>query len=139
MKVNSAGCFPIIKAISDACFFGIERPPDEILRYAFESGTIFTQSFGTVIVGFAILTHEAGQPFLWTIAVLPEARGRGVASDLLREVIAECTNSLGRHLTLTCTVDNPAQKLYFDHGFRVVKILPHYYGEKNGLRMRRVL
>jgi ribosomal protein S18 acetylase RimI-like enzyme len=64
------------------------------------------------------------------IALLPEARGRGLGTALLRDLIAESEAS-GRPLEVHVEVENPARSLYDRLGFRVVEDVGVY------LRMRR--
>ena len=58
------------------------------------------------------------------IALAPEFRGRGVASSLLRELIAEAEAS-GRSLTIHVEQGNPARRLYERLGFVPVAQLGH--------------
>ena len=54
-----------------------------------------------------------------SMSVLPQFRGRGVGTRLLRRLIADCR---GRHqqLSLSVSRSNPALRLYDREGFRVV-------------------
>jgi ribosomal protein S18 acetylase RimI-like enzyme len=58
---------------------------------------------------------------------------------LLREIINKYTLQKDFEITLHVHEDNPAQKLYFDYGFRVKRIERDYYNPKNGLFMVRPL
>ena len=53
------------------------------------------------------------------IALLPEFRGRGVGTGLLRELIAEAREG-GKRLSIHVEVNNPAMRLYERLGFRAV-------------------
>ncbi len=131
------GEFREIRDLVARSFSGAERPLDLMLRYEYDHRVLFTRR----VIGLAsfAIVQDSSIPFIWMLATDPLIRRRGCASTILKEIIewARAKGSLA--VELTVKVDNPAQKLYFDHGFRVIKVLPRYYGEENGLRMRRVL
>lgn len=130
--------FHVIKDISDSSFTGVERTPSATLEYEYTTGEVFIRELDNQVVGYAICNRNFGNPYLWSIAVKKEYRGCGVASLLLEEIISFYKKT-DYWIALSVHTDNPAQKLYFDHGFRVIKVLPKYYGKDNGLRMRRTL
>jgi ribosomal protein S18 acetylase RimI-like enzyme len=88
------------------------------------------------IYAYAIVIEKGGR-FLWSIAVRPRRQGFG--TTLLKEIEAFYRKAGRQGISLTCNTHNPAQKLYFDLGYRVERVLPRYYGEDNGLFMRRIL
>ncbi|SRR6266496_1409810 len=137
---KSDGMFPRIKFISDRSFTGAEHPPEEALRYQFDHGVSFIKENDRGdIIAYAIVVKDAGEPYIWSIATLPLYRNKGIASDLIDEVITYYKELHEETLALTVNVNNDAQKLYFDFGFRVVKFIPRRYGTVAGLRMRRTL
>ena len=126
--------------INRACFPTDERAPDGVFFNHWDNGTVFVSCEDDKIVGFAIVTMLAGEPFVWTIAVLPEYRGQGIGGDLLYEIWQWAQQKGERFIDLTVKTSNPAQKLYFDSGYRVVKFLRRYYlGGGDGLLMRRTV
>ena len=133
--------FNAIKKINDDSFEGVERPPQGILFAHFMADDVFVLRDLTTeaIYAFAFVT-ERGGPYIWSIAVTPTYRGAGCGTQLLQE-IEEFYRHAGRQsIGLTCKTTNPAQKLYFDMGYRVEKVAQNYYGlEVDGLFMRRVL
>src|SRR5258708_7552374 len=131
--------FYVIKQISDESFEGIERPPALAMRYQFDNCELFVHEVENEVVAYAIVVDDGGSPYLWSIATKKDFRGRGIAKGLLWEIIEWYQIKHEDSITLTVNVNNPAQKLYFDHGFRAVKVTPRYYGENAGLRMRRHL
>lgn len=140
--------FPRLLQINDECYTGIERPSAFEFEGMLKNTDIFVarlDEFGDpCILGFAICKHEGlyqSCPYLWSIAVSPSFQGRGVGGNLLREVIKYYTILKGMsEITLHCKPSNPAQKLYFDYGFRVEGVAPHWYGRnEKGLFMRRPL
>jgi len=136
--------------ISDRCYTGDERPPHDIMKNMVEVCDVFLAKIeklndlakrntgDTVIVGFA-LVRTSGNPYIWSIAVDKGFQRRGVGGNLLREIIKKYTLQKDFEITLHVHEDNPAQKLYFDYGFRVKRIERDYYNPKNGLFMVRPL
>ncbi len=134
--------FQEVKRISDASFFGVERPPELALRYHYDHCELFTTGYGVLTMAYAMITIDGGQPFIWSLATDPALRKNGLATKLLQEIIHHYSKNPGAYpnrIDLTVNVDNSAQKLYFDFGWRALKVIPRYYGEMSGLRMRRVL
>ena len=134
--------------ISVACYTGDERPPRETMKDMVEVCDVFLAKetfpgFGRDpdedgIIGFA-LVRTSGNPYIWSIAVDKGFQRRGVGGNLLREIIKKYTLQKDLEITLHVHEDNPAQKLYFDYGFRVKRIERDYYNPKNGLFMARPL
>jgi len=63
-----------------------------------------------------------------TIAVVAEARGRGIGRALLVELLAEAGRRGVRELFLEVRADNPAARdLYESVGFREIGVRPRYY------------
>lgn len=78
--------------------------------------------------GFTILQPRGviGSPYLATIAVAPDYRGRGVGTRLIQQVEDTCRRG-ARHLFLCVSSFNPrAKALYERLGFRQVGELPDY-------------
>lgn len=152
MKITqgySAQDFSRIVEISDLCYKGVERPPRTTMEQMCSISDIFLAKEmlpqdpdggnpHEVIIGFAIV-QAAGYPYIWSIAVDPAFQGRGVGGNILREIIKKYTLEKQPHISLTVRADNPAQKLYFDYGFRVRLVEKNYYEEMDGLNMRKFL
>jgi ribosomal protein S18 acetylase RimI-like enzyme len=145
--------FDRIMEISDACYEGVERPPRETMKDMVEVCDIFLakrclmndpdspscENHSTdPIVGFA-LVRTVVHPYIWSIAVAKKFQGRGVGGNLLREIIKWYTLQKAQEIKLHVHEDNPAQKLYWDYGFRVKSVEEGYYMPKDGLVMRREL
>jgi ribosomal protein S18 acetylase RimI-like enzyme len=141
--------FERLLAINDECYAGVERPtPFEFTSMLKHTDVFLAREVilgEDTIIGFAIckpssLITQGRGPYLWSIAVSKDFQGRGVGGNLLREVIKNYTLAKEKAITLHCKPDNPAQKLYFDYGFRIEGIAPHWYGRnEKGLFMRRSL
>jgi ribosomal protein S18 acetylase RimI-like enzyme len=141
--------FNRLREISDACYTGDERPPHEIMKDMVEVCDVFLAKESVprdpdggnpydMIIGFA-LVRTSGNPYVWSIAVDKQFQERGVGGNLLREIIKKYTLQKEIVISLHVHEDNPAQKLYFDYGFRVRKVEEAYYMPKDGLLMKRLL
>lgn len=80
--------------------------------------------------------------FIANLAVIPEMRGKGLATSFIESVaLAQCTDGI-THMCLDVGIDNPgAQRLYERMGFSVQKINP-YKGTADisgVIRMRRAV
>jgi ribosomal-protein-alanine N-acetyltransferase len=64
---------------------------------------------------------------IYNVSVLPEYRKQGVATALIQE--CEKFNAGLQYIDLHVDVNNPAQKLYFDLGYRADQIREDFYGE----------
>ena len=144
--------FQRVMEINDACYEGVYRPPRETMSDMISVSDVVIaridpngepyifgdRSVEDAIIGFAIVRNPA-QPYLWNIAVSPAYQNKGVAGNLLREIIRKYTLDKYSQITLHCNAKNPAQKLYFDHGFRVVAVEKNYFNPDAGLLMERKL
>jgi ribosomal protein S18 acetylase RimI-like enzyme len=114
--------------INNLSFYGIERMGAMSFKESYESSTVFIErnSVGQV-VGFAIVRLSRCEPWLQVIAVHPDFRGQGYGKSLLRDIDQWAKGMNYNYIQLTVKQNNPAQKLYFDHGYRVIEVLPRYY------------
>lgn len=125
---------------------------DRISRRAWRH--LLTRAHGEIMVvrapagapglwGAAVLLLRRGSQAgrLYSLAVAPEARGRGLGRRLLHEVEARARAAACRTLRLEVRADNAAAlELYRREGYQVVKPLPDYYARgAPGLRMERTL
>ena len=94
---------------------------------------------GDRIVGRVSIRHTLGNDFLKRIggnigyAVIPSCRGKGVATELLRQALVYCSGLGLERVLVTCDIDNPASQrvieknggvfecLYEEPGLRVPK------------------
>jgi hypothetical protein len=92
-------------------------------------------------VGFArqFRHHRSGR--IYNLAVDPNFRGRGVAKKLLKHVVDELAQLGSRYIYLEVRSDNsPAVRLYEQFGFRAMRPLRNYYGERlDGMSMRMTI
>ena len=95
------------------------------------------------LVAALVATHREGGSTLriYSLAVHPEARRRGLARLLLNEVESYGRGRGFRRVYLEVAVDNaPAIALYCSAGFATRSRLAHYYGfDEDGWRMEKEL
>jgi ribosomal protein S18 acetylase RimI-like enzyme len=84
--------------------------------------------------------HASGEVTgrIYSLAVAPENRGKGIARKLMQILLARLKSRNAKRIHLEVEQANfSAVRLYEKLGFCVVQTLKHYYGrEKHGLKMR---
>ena len=116
--------------INKSCF---AQPQSNVgLLSEIHKGKCWVSDEGSVLSGFLIGQSVSGA-LLHTVAVLEEFRGNGIGAELLttfQNFYKDCT------LWLYVIEHNPAQKLYFDFGYRVRDVVKdYYYPDQSGLLM----
>jgi ribosomal protein S18 acetylase RimI-like enzyme len=106
------------------------RAQDVHYRRSYPRADVSVILDGERAVGRLFVDRREREIGIVDIALLPEARGRGLGTALLRDLIAESEAS-GRPLEVHVEVENPARSLYDRLGFRVVEDVGVY------LKMRR--
>jgi ribosomal protein S18 acetylase RimI-like enzyme len=77
-------------------------------------------------------------PYIWSLATNPSHRGQGLAKSLLVEFEKHYKDAGYTNAWLHTRVENPAQKLYFDAGYRIASFEPNVYGPRqHGITMRK--
>ena len=71
-------------------------------------------------VGRLLVSRSPAEACLVDISLLPEARGRGIGSALIQQLMTECS-AAGRKLKLQVRTTNPGRALYSRLGFRRVQ------------------
>jgi len=80
------------------------------------------------LAGYLVAWVGAGEGHLGNLAVVPEARRRGVARALLEDLLERVRTLATEKLTLEVRVSNfAAQALYRAHGFRLAGLRRGYY------------
>jgi ribosomal protein S18 acetylase RimI-like enzyme len=139
MIARNEKLFKTIKDITQASFVGVECPPEDTLRHQLEHGELFVYEESGDILAYVLVVTNPLDPYIWSVATVRRYRGNGFATELLNEAIEWYRIKGDKKIELTVNTDNPAQKLYFDLGFRVKQVMGRYYGLQDGLRMRRTL
>lgn len=88
-----------------------------------------------------IRTHERSRSGrVYSVAVCPEHTGLGTGRKMLRWMVDQLAHEGVARVYLEVRTDNAAAiGLYHSEGFAIVRRLPGYYGDGDGLRMRRDL
>jgi len=83
---------------------------------------------GGTLAGYSVALLDEGAAHLGNLAVAPEARLRGVATALLRDLLARASALGVSRVALEVRVSNfAAQALYRAHGFRLAGLRRGYY------------
>ena len=88
--------------------------------------------------GFALTRSVLDEAELLLLAVVPEARRRGVGNALLRAVIADCADRKITGLHLEVRAGNDAMKLYNNADFTKIGERRDYYRSPNGQRFSAI-
>jgi len=76
---------------------------------------------------------------VYSVAVRPDAAGRGTGRRLLAWMLASLEEAGVERVYLEARAENrPAIALYNSAGFVPIRTLPNYYGDADGVRMRRI-
>jgi ribosomal-protein-alanine N-acetyltransferase len=87
---------------------------------------------GARVVGMVVVWMLVDEAHIATIAVHPEARGRGIGRQLLVHSLLESVRQGATRATLEVRIGNQiAQNLYHEFGFRVVGRRPKYYQDNH--------
>ena len=106
------------------------------------SATLLVAEDAGRIVGYAALWYAADEAELGDLAVLPEARRRGLGRWILDGALAEAARRGAEQVFLEVRSSNEdARRLYEKAGFDTVGVRPSYYSEpvEDAILMRRVL
>jgi ribosomal-protein-alanine N-acetyltransferase len=106
---------------SEATFRGLLRRQSAALIVAERAGKV---------VGYAVLWFAADEAELGDMAVLPEARRRGLGRWLLDAALAEAARRGAERVYLEVRASNAAARsLYEGAGFETAGVRPGYYSE----------
>ena len=132
---------PELWDITQRCYTGVEVPDRGYFERVVLQGDVWVVIPIARIAGYALVTPDYQPcPLLRSIAVIPERRKQGIGLRLLEQVAEHYRTRAVSKIILHCKVDNPAQKLYFDAGYRVrTRIVNYYAPEGDGLEMELVL
>jgi len=106
----------------------LKKNPDAILWVAEEISPIS----GTNVVGMIDVWMILDEAHIATLAVHPDYRGKGIASNLLEELLVEAFRRGARRAMLEVRASNyKAQSLYINYGFEVVHRRRQYYRDNH--------
>ena len=120
-------------SVIEASRQAFEHPdPIEYTQRSIENGRVWVAIEDDEVVGFLISKLKNSTPYVNSVAVLPAFRGKGIAKKLFEkfeEFYGFQQKSEVKIFWLQVRTNNPAQKLYFDLGYRVTGFDEHYYGQ----------
>lgn len=91
---------------------------------------------GEQVIGYAGMMVVFEDAHITTVSVAPEARGKGVAKQLMLRLVDAALEAQAEHLTLEVRFSNDAaQSLYRKFGFAPVGIRKDYYLNEDALIM----
>ncbi|MFQ5529528.1 MAG: ribosomal protein S18-alanine N-acetyltransferase [Gemmatimonadota bacterium] len=117
----------------EATFRGLLRRRSAALMVAEEAGSL---------VGYSVLWFAADEAELGDLAVLPEARRRGLGRWILEAALREARRRGAAHVYLEVREGNvDARRLYETAGFETVGTRPAYYSQpiEDAILMRHLL
>jgi ribosomal-protein-alanine N-acetyltransferase len=131
--------FDSLYAIEEICFHPPLRFSRRYMRRLVDSrnGTTWIAEENGMVAGFAVADWTLGSSgsiaYLQTIEVVPEQRGRGVASELLKRTESSARDAGATNLWLHVDATNAnAIRLYERRGYAVYGGEDHYYGPGRG-------
>jgi ribosomal protein S18 acetylase RimI-like enzyme len=107
-------------AAAQAPFLDLQfKAQRESYRRSYPQATDAIIEVGGAAAGHLYVDRAGAGLHLIDLALLPEYRGRGIGTALLRALLAEAAQGKGK-LTLSVAASNPAQSLYERLGFKTV-------------------
>ena len=121
--------FASVCAIDKAAF--VMREPEWFLKKAMRDGRTWVYEVDGQVVGFLVGKLKHSTPYVHNVAVSKEFRNKGIAAALFskfEEHYGAAQKPENKMFWLQVNYHNPAQKLYFDLGYRVCFVDENYYG-----------
>lgn len=116
----------------DADVFGEEVYPAFFFRQAMDlwPELLIVAELEGRLLGYALggVGQDRSQGWLLSLAVLPEARGFGLAERMMLQVENGLSALQTARVRLTVDPANPAQRLYFRLGYELLAEEPDYFG-----------
>lgn len=130
----------VLWEIEQACFSEADSPLSRRqIHYHIKKNPLWVVEEEKKILGYILWFVFPKGLRIYSIAVLPQARGKGIASKLMEHCFTEAQTCSKEYIRLEVRQDNVvAVTLYEKLGFRKEKILPAYYPDGgDGFRMMR--
>jgi GNAT superfamily N-acetyltransferase len=135
-EMIKAPAFRTLKDSKEGLFLSMRKPEQDVtIHYFFDKSKPYIEDASLLlekerkIIGFVITrVGDDGEPDIGPVGIVPEARGKRLASFLLVEVLKSLKASGSNSVYLDTTLTNyPAQKLYRKYGFNDVYHKQFYY------------
>jgi GNAT superfamily N-acetyltransferase len=135
-EMIEAPAFRTLKDSKEGLFLSMRKPEQDVtIHYFFDKSKPYIEDASLLlekerkIIGFVITrVGDDGEPDIGPVGLVPEARGKRLASFLLVEVLKSLKASGSNSVYLDTTLTNyPAQKLYRKYGFNDVYHKQFYY------------
>lgn len=143
MKIRPAAPDDLPALLALESMFPTDRISARQFRYHMRNprAALLVCADGKAVLGYALMLRRGVTARLYSIAVAPAARGRGIGGMLLKTVAKRAKQAGCGKIGLE--VRQRASKviaLYARHGFIKTAALPGYYGDgADGLRMMKKL
>jgi len=117
---------PARMAAIHALSFTVPRPWSEAEFREMTGDTAILRAFAETD-GFGLVRAAAGEAELLTLAVDPGARGKGIGSDLLADLLEQAMRQAAVMFLEVAQNNGSAIRLYERHGFQRAGLRPAYY------------
>lgn len=122
------------------CFTRPFRWSKEDLANGLADGDVWVCVYDGEVVGYVLVEIEKDTGHIISLNVDPTYRRKGFATALMGAAESHCRKQKVKKLQLEVHVDNPAQLLYFNLGYRPSGFEEGYYGNgDNALVMSKLL
>ena len=116
-----------IMLIENISFNNNDKFSKKTFNYFLKKKRIWVVKYKEKIVGYFILICYKKSLRIYSIAVLPEFRNRGIGKNILQFII-KFAKFLGKErIILEVRKSNRSKNLYKRLGFKIIKILKNYY------------
>jgi ribosomal protein S18 acetylase RimI-like enzyme len=139
MKLRPATLSDLPALVALESMFPTDRLSARQFRYHMDNprAHILVCADAKAVLGYALVLRRGRTARLYSIAVAPAARGRGIGTRLLKAVIKKAKEAGCAKMGLEVRArSSKVIALYAQHGFVKSADLPRYYGDgADGLRM----
>ena len=99
-------------------FLGFDPMPREAFNKVFDSGCFYVYEVDGAVMGFYKVQRHVGRTahvaYLGTLAVAPEAQGRGIAVAMMQDAISRLWRAGIIRIELTVEADNPRAIAFYE-------------------------
>jgi ribosomal protein S18 acetylase RimI-like enzyme len=136
--LRSAGIkdYAILRKLNDEVYV-TDNVSDKTFREVLKNPAWIIEDDGVLVASLMSEIYQ-GQPYIFSVVTAASHRGRGLATTLIKEFEKHYQAAGYDRVWLHVKVENPAQKLYFDLGYRVASFEANIYAKGvHGLVMRK--